>query len=366
MYTSKKIIDNLKVPFFINESTNKNPKRMKIYRLAIILIVLFITTQAFAQTNVEELVKIGIQYHDNGDFDKAIETYKKALETNPKSSLVNYEIALTYFTKGDNEKAIEHSDIVINQKGDNLLAAYITKGSALDLLGETKKSIKLFEKAIKKIGGHYLLYYNLALNHYKLNDLDKAEENVIKAIENNSNHGSSHLMLANIHDQKRNKIQTLLATHYFLFLEPNSKRSVQAYEMLMKNFGGDVAKDDNKPNTINILLSANNDDQFGAAELMISMLEASKSLEENKGKTEDEMFLKNTESFFKILGELKEIKNKEIWWTFYTSFFYDLAKSKHLETYCNYITQSGNDNSKKWLTDNENRLVDFDEWLKSN
>ncbi len=338
---------------------------MKKQLLGLISLLLF-SFHSYSQSEIENFVKEGIQYHDNGEFDKAIQYYEKALKIEPKSTLVNYEIALSYFSKGDYRKALEYSDVVLKQNKDLMLQAYMTKGSALDMLGKTKESIKLFNKSIKKTGGHYLLYYNLGLNYYKINDLVNAEENVIKAIELNPNHSSSHLMLANIHNQKGNSVQTLLSSHYFLLLEPNSQRSLEAYSMLQQNFGGNVSKDKEKPNTINILLSPNNDSQFGAAELMVSMLEASKSLEENEGKSDEEMFVENTDKFFKVLGELKEKKNKEIWWTFYTSFFYDLAKSEHLETYCKYITQIGNENSKKWIEDNNNALTEFDNWLKNN
>src|SRR5690606_34592128 len=155
-----------------------------------------------------------------------------------------------------------HSDVVINQNGAHLIEAYMVKGSALDMQGKTKASIKLFEKAIKKSDGHYLLFYNLALNHFKVNDFEKAEKNVIKAIESNPDHSSSHLMLANIHNQKGNVVQTLLSTYYFLFLEPNSQRSIGAYQMLTENFGSNVTKDDSKPNEINIMVSPNDDNQF--------------------------------------------------------------------------------------------------------
>ncbi len=333
---------------------------------AIMAMLLLISICSNAQSDIETLVKEGIQYHDKGDYDKAIGIYKKALEIDTKSTLVNYEIALSYFSKGDYDNAITYSDVVLKQNKEHMLAAYMTKGSALDMLGKTNESIKLFKKAIKNTDGHFLLFYNLGLNYYKLNDLNNAEENVILAIENNPGHSSSHLMLATIHNQRGNEVQTLLATHYFLFLEPNSQRSIDAYSMLQNNFGGNVSKDAEKPNTINILLSPSEDTDFGAAELMISLLEASKSTEENEGKTEDEMFVENTESFFKILGELKKKKNKEIWWTFYTTFFYDLAKSEHIETYCKYISQSSNENSKKWLAKNTEKLDTFDVWLKSN
>lgn len=335
-------------------------------RILLISLLLLSAIQVYAQKSVDDYVREGIRHHDNGDYDKAIEIYKKALAINPKSPLVNYEIALSYFTKGDHQKAIEYSDRVLNQKSDYMLEAYVTKGSSLDIIGKTKESIKLFEKAIKKLDKHYLLFYNLALNYYKINDLDKAEQNVIQAIESNPNHPTSHLLLANIHNQKRNTIQTLLATHYFLFLEPSSNRSAEAYGMLQRNFGGNVSTDESKPNTINITLSMSGDSQFGAAELMVSMLAASKSIEKKKGKTDDEIFIENTGSFFKILGELQKEKNKDIWWSFYTSFFYKIAQSEHLETYCRYINQSGNENSKAWLSENENKLTAFGGWLKNN
>tara|TARA_R100000935_G_scaffold15425_1_gene30764 strand:- start:39070 stop:40089 length:1020 start_codon:yes stop_codon:yes gene_type:complete len=339
---------------------------MRFLQNCFLFALFFITVPSIAQTSVEDVVREGMQYHDNGEFDKAIETYNKAFKIEPKSMLVNYEIALSYFTKGDYEAAIEYSDVILKNDDDFLLQAYVTKGSALDMLGKTKESIKLFEKGIKKLDPHYLIFYNLALNYYKIKDFDNAEKNLVKSIETNPNHPSSHLMLANIHDQKGNEVQTLLAAHYFLFLEPDTDRSKSAYAMIQENFGGNVSKDSEKPNSINITLTPNDDDQMGAAEMMVAMLEASKSTEENKGKTDDELFIENTESFFTVMGELKKKRNKEIWWTFYTPFFYDLAKSNHMTTYCKYISQIGNENSVAWLNENGEKLDDFDAWLKNN
>lgn len=324
-------------------------------------IILFSSTLN-AQTEIIDLVKEGIQYHDNGDYAKAIKTYEKALKIDPNSTLANYEISMSYFAKGDYKQAIKYSDMVLDQKKEYLLEAYINKGSSLDLLGKTKEAIKLFEKAIKETKGDYLLYFNLALTHYKLNDLTSAEENVIKAILDKPSHSSSHLMLAMINEQLGNRIPALLASHYFLMLEPNSKRSQSAYAILQKNFVGNVSKDPNKPNTINISLTPNGDEQFAAAELMLSMLEASKSIEENKNKTDDELFIENTESFFKMMGELKKEKNKEIWWTFYATFYYDLAQSEHLATYCKFITQCKNENSRNWVNSHEEQVNSFVTW----
>lgn len=94
------------------------------------------------------------------------------------------------------------------------------------------------------------------------------------------------------------------------------------------------------------------------------MLEASNSLEKNEGKTEDEMFFEKTKSIFNIMGQMNKEENVGIWWDFYTDFFYTLAESDHLETYCKYITQSTNENSHQWLKDNEVKLDEFISWLE--
>ena len=333
-------------------------------RIAVSIFFILSVLFSFGQSEIGNLVKEGAGYHDQGEYDKAIKAYKKALKIDSKSSLVNYELALTYFKKGDYTKVITFSDNVLREKGEFMLQAYLTKGSALDLLEKTDESIKMFEKAIKKSEPHYLLYYNLALNYFNLHDYENAESNVIKAIEINSAHPTSHLLLANIHNNQNHTVQTLLAAHYFLLLEPNSQRSKSAFEMLEDNFGGNVSKDAEKPNTINIMLSLNRDSEFSAAELMVSMLVASNSLEENKDKSEFELFEENTTSFFKIIGELKDKKSEGLWWDFYAPFFSELAESDHMEAYCHYIRESTHENSQSWIAGNLPKLASFSNWLR--
>jgi len=331
----------------------------------LILGLLLIPTLIYCQAGVDSLVQIGIYYHDNGEYDKAIETYKKALEIEPNSALVNYEIAMTYMYANAYENSIKHSDKVIELNDKYLLQAYITKGSCLDYLGKTNESIKLFEKGIKKFGDHHLLFYNLGYNYYKLSEYDKAEEALINAINSKPDHPTSHLILGYLMTDQNRKVQSLLCLHYFLFLEPNSERAKTAYNLLQTQFGGNVERDKDKPDQINIFLDPDQaGTEFGAADLMISMLEALKTLEENEGKSEDELFIENTTSFFKILGELKKKKNKGLWWEFYVPFFYQIAESEHIETYCYYISQSTNINAQKWLNENVDKITEFDTWLQ--
>jgi len=330
-----------------------------------LLIFSFLTSiSCFGQGKIDSLVQVGIQYHDKGEYTKAIETYKEVLKIDPKSTWVNYELAMTYMYSGDNEKAIKHSDVVIKQKKDHLLHAYITKGSALDNLGKTKQSIKLFKEAIAKFGDNYLLYFNLGIAYSQIPDYKNAELAFIDAIMDNPDHASSHYRLAFTKYQQNQRVQSLLSLYYFLLLEPSSNRAETAYKLLKEQLGGNVQKDENNPMNINIFLNPQMDTEFGAAEIMLAMLEASNSLEENKDKTPEELFVENTKSFFTVLGELRENEKKtNIWWSVYVPYFYDLAKSEYMDVFCYYISISSNEKAREWLKTNDEKVENFGKWI---
>lgn len=332
--------------------------------LTLLLCLCLSTTFLLAQSKVEKLVGKGVALHDKGDYDGAIDLYKQALKLDPNSELVNYELALSYFHKKAYKTSIKYSDKVINSKDSKFaIHACVTKGSCLDVLGKTKESIKFFNKAIKKYGGHYLLYYNLAVNYYRTYDFKKAEEIFIKGIKSNPNHASSHLMLAYVKHDQGERVPCVLALHHFLFLEPVGKRAEKAYALLKKCISSGVTKGDD--NTININVSSDTEKEFSAAELTLSMLEATRNVEENKDKTEEVLFIDNTSSFFAILGELDKGKKKSIWWKFYIPFFYDIVQNDHIETYCYYISQGSNEKAVEWLKENEDKIQAFDDWLRN-
>lgn len=334
-------------------------------KLTYLLLLLLFSVTVYAQSDLENFVKKGIEHHDNGEFDEAIKAYKMALKIDSKSALANYEIALSYLSKKEYKKALKYTDKVLATDNEYAVAAYVIKGSALDIMGKTKASIKVFEKAIKTTKGSHLIYFNLAVNYYKINELDKAEKNVIEAIKLNPNHSSSHWMLANIHNMRGNKTQTLLASHYFLFLESNTQRSVKAYQILKQSFGGNVSQDSTKENHITLNLAFKEDSPFTAAELMLGMLQASNYTEEKKAKTPEQLFVENTKLLFAMLGEMSENEKHEgIWWDFYIPFYYDLSKTEHMETYCKYISQSVDKSASEWLVKNEQKFKEFDIWLK--
>lgn len=333
-------------------------------KIELAITFIFLATASFGQSTIDSLVQIGKEYHEHGYYEDAIKKYQEALAIDPTSALVHYEASVSYLSAKDYDNAIKYSSKAIDLDDQYALQVYVVKGSALGYQGKTKKSIKLFKKGIRKFGNHYFFYYNLGYNYYHLKHYQKAEEALVKSININPHHASSHLLLGYVMHDLHKTTQSLLSLHYFLLLEPDSERAETAYHLLMQQFGGYVRKDVSEPNQINISLNANMDSEFGAAEMMVSMLEASKSLEENTGKSESELFIKNTESFFKILGELKKKDNNGFHWEYYVPFFYDIVQSGHLDTYCYYIRQASSEEGVRWLQDNIEKVEQFDKWLK--
>lgn len=331
--------------------------------LSTALLAIACSTHIFAQdADVKQFVKQGIELHDNGDYKGAIDMYQKALKLDSKSALVNYEIASSYFSAKNYAKALQHIEVVLAANTDYLDQAYILKGSALDQQGKSKEAIEVYEGAIKRYKGNYLLYYNLALTlTNSKGDKEKIIQSLQQALRLNPAHASSHLLLGYTMLEEGKRVQSLLALYNFMLLEPKSGRSQDALSVIIAQLGQGVEKKDSK--TINVLVSPNKEsDEFSATEMMLSLLQATNIGEESKDKSEHELFIKTTESFLSILSELKK-ENKGFWWDFYVDFYSSMKENNNVTTFCYYIWQVKNNvKVNRWLQDNPSKITRFSKW----
>lgn len=335
---------------------------MKKTKLLITISLIFMSGYILGQNQeLENLIREGIEFHDKGEYKKAIELYQKALSIDPNSSLANYEIAFSYLSDKDYKNAELYSKKVIDLKKDNYLAAYITYGNALDMQGQSKKAIKSYEKAMKDFD-NYLLYYNHALTCFNSGETDKAYNSAIKAINNNSSHASSHLILSKIMEKKGSRIKAMLPLYFFLLIEPNSGRSATEYQTLRNYIDLGVSQTSEK--NINVEVPMGKDPDFGAAEIMISLSKASNNIEENKGKSDLELFAENNDGLFRILGELKK-DNSGFWWDFYVPFYYEMATNDLTKAFSYYISLSNGEEADKWIEDNNAEFEKFKNWINN-
>jgi len=335
---------------------------MKLSKILLIFVISFSPLLLSGQEQlIDSLVKEGVKLHDQGKYEEAIKAYQKALKIEPNSSVANFEISMTYFYSKDYKNAEKYSKKVIKIDEKYQLQGYLGYANALDMQGKTKKAIRVYEEAISKYD-NYLLFYNHALTCYNSGQYKKAYDSVTKAILNNSSHASSHLILSKIMEKQGNRVKAMLPLYFFLLIEPNSKRASVEYKNLRNFIDFGVNKVSNEKTDVEI--PQNDDPDFNAAEMMISLSKASNSIEENKGKTDLELFAENNESLFSILGELKK-DNTGFWWDFYVPFYNDLTNDKLVKTFSYYISLSKGDEAVKWIDNNNEEFERFKHWLSS-
>ncbi len=346
-----------------NQSTKINLKPTNMRFLCALILAFFFGTRLFGQEDkIKELVAQGTELHDQGKYDDAILKYQAALALDENSTLANYELSYTYMVTKQYEKGIKYSNKVLEQKSDNQHGAYIVLGSCLDMSGEHKKAISAYEEGLTKFPNSNLLNYNLALTLYNQKDYAKAENACVKAIIVKSSHGSSHILLAAIMQSLGNRVKSLLPLYYFLMLEPNSERSLANYNNLRSQLGLGVEKKDEQIN-VTVPFSTTTDSIFGAADMSVSLLAASRFTEENKNKSEMEFFVETNKGLFSILGELKK-GNAGFWWDTYVAKFYDLVQSNNYEAFTYYISQSANSEAvKNWIAENNDKMQNLIGWM---
>jgi CHAT domain-containing protein len=142
--------------------------------------------------------RVGIIYRQQGDFQLAIENYKKSLantSNNYNQAVINGNIANIYSFKGDYLKAIDFlENTLINlqksQKSRRFLMIvdnYHNQGYAYKKLGNYQLAVQKYLESIKianknSIQDNGNTYYNCGHVYEKLDSLDKAKEFLLKAV----------------------------------------------------------------------------------------------------------------------------------------------------------------------------------------
>lgn len=331
----------------------------------ITILLLLVSAVLFSQETARQFIDKGIALHDAGKYTEALEQYNKALSVQKDSDDAIYEMGATYSAMKDYAKAIECADKVIKLETHLLGKAYLLKGISLDYSGKPKEAIEVYKKGMKKAPDFNRLDYALAVTSYNLKEFKDTEEALYSSLKKNPLHANSHYLLGFINADKRTK--SMLALFNFLILEPTGSKANVAFNTISKFQKTGVEVKDDK--SINVTISLDNkDDEFSPAEMTLSMLEASNNMDENKSKSDFQLFSENTKSFFNVLGELQaNNKNKGFWWSFYVSFFYDLAKNDEMyETFTYYVYQDVQNTAvESWLIANKGRVEKFKDWVSN-
>src|SRR5690606_20987410 len=106
-------------------------------------------------------------------------------------------------------------------------------------------------------------------------------------------HASSHLLLANALILQNKRPEAILALYYFLLLEPNTERSILAFDKLNKLVYSPINQTEDKD--FEILVDLESETQFTNINFMLSLL-ANKQLADTAKKSLTDRYIENTQS----------------------------------------------------------------------
>ena len=321
-----------------------------------------------ATDSQKRLINEGVALHDRGDYDGAIAKYEEVLRENPTNDLALYELAFSYQMKKDYKKSLELGYKGAQYKSDNLILFYVLIGNNLDELGESKKAVEVYRRGIKLNPDDHMLYYNLAITYSGLNDAEEAKKNLKKSAFLNPNHGSSHLALAQLFQKTRYKTPALFAVMRFLVVEPNSRRSPNAYQMFSELMGAGVSPG-KSPTDINIFVDfggKKDEGDFGSLEMTLGLTKAASMTEKNKDKSEAQRLVDQISTFLAIVSESDPKGDKsKFTWRYYIPYFIELKKRNYVEPFAYYISQTSNISGvAEWLEANGGQVNQFLSWSK--
>lgn len=343
----------------------------RVLKISVVILLLFTAllkphTSSSQDSVMLEIMNRGIQHSERGSYELALLEYQKALDLEPKSGFVNYEMALAHYQMGNKTKALDFAKKAFKEESEHGVQATILMGTVHDELGNYKESVKVFKKGLKKFGDYYLIWFNLGVTANNARDFELAETAFQASIINRLEHVNSHYGLASVMMRQNRRVEALYPLAFFLMLEPNTERSVMAYQDVLRLMSRGVSMNAGDTGNINITLNVagdNTEDKgYRSADLMMSMLQAARTLERGND-SDTEVFQNSTEQVFKYVADL-ELEQKDIYTTYYIPLFSALATSEHFDTWSKYVTQQSDASSSEWVRTNQDELAKMFDWLE--
>lgn len=195
-----------------------------------------------------ELLQEGIEQHDQGNYDKALQAYRKVAKADTNYLLALYEQSLSLYRKKEYEKCIEvcNKGLLYNRT-DNRALMLQNKANALDDMDKGEEAIKVYDELIKDFPYHYIYHYNKGITLIKLKKYQNALEELEKSISLNPYHGNSYYRLGMLAKQEGKKTLATLYLSISMILNLESDNS-GVLDQLSNNLIGDDEVEDNKLN----------------------------------------------------------------------------------------------------------------------
>ena len=303
--------------------------------------------------NAEKQIHKGIEFHDKGEYSKAIEIYQQVNRNDSNYSWAQTELSLTFLRMKEYEKVISVCRNALGNKIVSDALIYSNLGTALDETGKSEESLKVYDAGIKIFPMNFLLYYNKAITLQRMGRYQDAVEYYQKTLWANPNHRNSHLRLGYLCADEGKYTQAMLSLMTCIMLSPSDSSSLEILSFLNKFLA--------QKNTLTpkkIILSEGDD--FAGLDMIISNHLALNQKYKLKGKL-DFPIVRQIQILLENLSY--NSNDKGFWMQFYVPTFTEIMKTERFEPFLNCVLLSSTNAAiSKVVSKNVSKIKGFIEW----
>lgn len=169
-----------------------------------------------------------------GDYSNAILALQRCLSLEPANASYSKDLALSYFFKKDNERALETIKPLLDRDDADYqsfqIAGYVYKD-----MGQTKECEKLFRKGLKKFPSSGPLYSDLGELLWAQQDYSAIRE-WEKGIEEDPSYARNYYHACRFYYLTTDKIWSLFYGEIFVNMEPQSSNSPEIRNILLEGY----------------------------------------------------------------------------------------------------------------------------------
>jgi tetratricopeptide (TPR) repeat protein len=179
------------------------------YKKFLLEIALFVVSISLFSQTAEEWKKIGNIELDSANYDKAIEYYQKAIETDSNYFDAYYNMGLAYLTLSDYEKAMAYYNKALTLN-DTIANIYFALGFIYANKQDNEKAIAYYNQGLTINDTIANIYFTLGSIYAETQDYDKAIKTFKKGINLKPNSPEEHYHLGLFYQEQANLIYTIL------------------------------------------------------------------------------------------------------------------------------------------------------------
>ena len=175
----------------------------------------------------------GLNFFKEGNYQAAIESFKKVTEKLPDYPDAFYNLGLSYIKSGDIDNALIYLQKA-NQLKPDMVSVYLGLGECYIKKGSLDQALESFSKAEEIQPNNAKIHYNIGTIYYNEDQNDHAIAAFEKSAELDPNFSSPHYQLGLAYFKKGDLSKSIAHFKKFLEIEPNAQEASQVKEFIQE------------------------------------------------------------------------------------------------------------------------------------